>query len=577
MQDKSKGIIKELFFLVKKLSKRRRIQLVLIIVLSFFSAIFEIISLAALIPFLEILNDDSSSFNEPIINNFILMLKDYSGNDFSYYLTLIFVGVTILSGVFRFILLWIQTRVTHLIGADISIMIYSKSIYQPYSSHIKKNSSDIIASISTKVDRLVRDSLVSVLLVISSGLMSVSLICFLFYIEPVVALGSFGSFGFIYLVIILLSKKFLKRNSKAINHYQNLVFKALSEGFGGMKDIVINRSQEFFINKYRSSDIPMRRAHANIAIIGGAPRFALEALGFTTFALIAFILKNNGYSGAETTSILALFAISSMKIIPLLQQIYAGISSISGSRFFLYDINDFLSLEIHDPKNIKPINFNSEIKIDNVSFRFSENDEWILKDFSTIIPSGKMVGIIGSTGSGKSTLLNIIMGLLTPNVGNLKIDNELIDENLVLSWRKKIAYVPQEIFLNDSSIYENIALGVESNEIDHDRVKKVSKSAMIYNDIISWSDGFKTKVGERGVNISGGQKQRIGLARALYRQPELLILDEATSALDYKTEREVMNAVESLSKNLTVIIVAHRLETLKNCDMVIELKNNYIK
>jgi len=577
MQDKSKGIIKELFFLIKKLTKRRRIQLASIIILSFFSAIFEIISLAALIPFLEILNEDGSPFNEPIINNFILILKDYSGNDFSYYLTLIFVGITILSGFFRFILLWIQTRVTHLIGADISVMIYSKSLYQPYSSHIKKNSSDIISSISTKVDRLVRDSLVNVLLVISSGLMSVSLICFLFYIEPVVALGSFGSFGFIYLVIILLSKKFLKRDSKAINHYQNLVFKALSEGFGGIKDIIINRSQEVFINKYRSSDIPMRRAHANIAIIGGAPRFALEALGFTTFALIAFILKINGYSGAETTSILALFAISSMKIIPLLQQIYAGISGISGSRFFLYDINDFLSLEIHDPKNIKKINFNSEIKIENVSFRFSENDEWILKDFSMTIPSGKMVGIIGSTGSGKSTLLNIIMGLLIPNVGNLQIDNELIDENLVLSWRKKIAYVPQEIFLNDSSIYENIALGVDLNEIDHDRVKKVSKSAMIYNDIISWSDGFKTKVGERGVNISGGQKQRIGLARALYRQPELLILDEATSALDYKTEREVMKAVESLSKNLTVIIVAHRLETLKNCDMIIELNNDNVK
>jgi len=577
MQDKSKGIIKELFFLIKKLTKRRRIQLASIIILSFFSAIFEIISLAALIPFLEILNDDGSSFNEPVINNFILILKDYSGNDFSYYLTLIFVGITILSGFFRFILLWIQTRVTHLIGADISVMIYSKSLYQPYSSHIKKNSSDIISSISTKVDRLVRDSLVNVLLVISSGLMSVSLICFLFYIEPVVALGSFGSFGFIYLVIILLSKKFLKRDSKAINHYQNLVFKALSEGFGGIKDIIINRSQEVFINKYRSSDIPMRRAHANIAIIGGAPRFALEALGFTTFALIAFILKINGYSGAETTSILALFAISSMKIIPLLQQIYAGISGISGSRFFLYDINDFLSLEIHDPKNIKKINFNSEIKIENVSFRFSENDEWILKDFSMTIPSGKMVGIIGSTGSGKSTLLNIIMGLLIPNVGNLQIDNELIDENLVLSWRKKIAYVPQEIFLNDSSIYENIALGVDLNKIDHDRVKKVSKSAMIYNDIISWSDGFKTKVGERGVNISGGQKQRIGLARALYRQPELLILDEATSALDYKTEREVMKAVESLSKNLTVIIVAHRLETLKNCDMIIELNNDNVK
>ena len=511
MNTSSKGIISELFFLLKNLTKRRRIQLILILILSFFSAIFEIISLAALIPFLEILNDGDSSFNEPVINYFINNLKIYSGNNFSYYLTSIFVIITILSGLLRFILLWVQTRVTHLIGTDLSISIYRKSLYQPYYTHIKKNSSDIISSISTKVDRLVRDTLVNVLLVISSSLMSISLICFLFYIEPFVALGSFGSFGFIYLIIILISRKYLKRDSAAINYYQNRVFKALNEGFGAIKDIIINRTQESFVDEYRNADVPMRRSHANIAIIGGAPRFALEALGFSTFALIALTLKLNGYSGAATTSILALFAISSMKIIPLLQQIYSGISGISGSRFFLFDINNFLSLDIHNPTDIKKIKFKSQITIDNVSFRFGEDDEWILRNFSTTIPFGSMVGIVGTTGSGKSTLLNIIMGLLIPEHGNLSIDKKIIDNHSVISWREKISYVPQEIFLSDSTIYENIAFGENFNEIDKERVISVSKLAKVYNDIISWPESFNTKVGERGVNISGGQKQRIGL------------------------------------------------------------------
>lgn len=566
-----------LVFLFGQLPKRRKIQLCLILLLSVVSAIFEIISVSALIPFMEILSAGGPSVKSSFFGEVLEELKQFSGKDFALHLTLIFVFLSLASGILRFCLLWAQTRITHSIGADLSIIIYRKILYQPYISHIKRNSSEVISSISIKVDRLVRESLVSVLLVFSSVLMSSALISFLFYIEPVVALSSFGTFGIIYLIIILVSRKYLKRDSATINYYQNRVFKALQEGLGGVKDVIINRTQEAFVAEYRIADIPLRRAHANIAIIGGAPRFILEALGFITFAVIAYLLRSNETSTGSTTSLLALFAISALRVIPLLQQAYTGVSSIIGSRSILFDINGFLALTTYEPKKEKKIQFKKSIRLEDVSFRFSDNGRWVLKSITVEIPQGSRVGIIGTTGSGKSTCLNILMGLLTPTHGKLMVDNEVIDFESDVSWRKKIAYVPQDIFLSDASLSDNIALGIPTNEVDQEKVERATKLASIYNDIIKWPDGFNTRVGERGVNLSGGQKQRIGIARALYKEPEVLILDEATSALDMKTEEEVMKAIESQKSNLTIIMVAHRIDTLKNCDMIIELEKGICK
>lgn len=577
MIENHNNIFNGLVFLFGQLSKRRKIQLCLVLLLSVVSAIFEIVSVSALIPFMEILSAGGPSVKASFFGTLLEKLKHFSGKDFALHLTLIFIFLSLASGILRFCLLWVQTRITHSIGADLSISIYRKTLYQPYLSHIERNSSDVISSISTKVDRLVRESLVSVLLVISSVLMSSALIFFLFYIEPFVALGSFGTFGLIYLAIILASRKYLKRDSTAINHYQNKVFKALQEGLGGVKDVIINRTQEAFVEEYRNADIPLRRAHANIAIIGGAPRFVLEALGFITFAVIAFMLRSNETTAGSTTSLLALFAISALRVIPLLQQAYTGISSIIGSRSILFDINSFLALALHEPNQIKNIQFKTSIKLEDVSFRFKEHGRWILKSITVEIPQGSRVGVVGTTGSGKSTFLNILMGLLTPTTGKLTVDNEIIDLESDISWRKKIAYVPQDIFLSDASLTENIALGIPLEQIDQQKVEKATQLASIYNDIIKWSDGFKTRVGERGINLSGGQKQRIGIARALYKQPEVLIFDEATSALDMKTEQEVMKAIESLNSNLTIIMVAHRVDTLQNCDMIIELEKGHCK
>jgi len=580
MGEVTNNVFKGIWLLILSLSRRRKIQLSLILALSVISAIFEIVSVSALIPFMEILGSSGVSVKSSMFGDSLDGLKEFSGNDFALHLTLIFIFLSLASGILRYCLLWAQTRVTHAIGADLSINIYRRTLYQPYVRHIESNSSDVISSISTKVDRLVRESLISVLLVISSILMSFALIAFLFYIEPVVAVSTFGTFGAIYLIIILLSRKYLTRDSEIINKYQNRVFKALQEGLGGIKDVIINRTQEAFVEEYKHADLPLRRAHANIAIIGGAPRFALEALGFVTFAVVAFILRSNETGAGSATSLMALFAISALRVIPLLQQAYTGVSNIIGSRSILFDILYFIQLPMGDPnedKNIKPIKFDSTIRVDQVSFRFKENGRWILKDLTFDIPHGSRVGIVGSTGSGKSTFLNVLMGLLSPTSGRLLVDSENIDYSTSISWRQKIAYVPQDIFLSDATIAENIALGTPLENIDFERIQQSAKLASIYDDIIKWPDGFKTRVGERGVNLSGGQKQRIGISRALYKNPEVLIFDEATSALDMKTENDVMQSIDSLDKHFTIIMVAHRVDTLRNCNIIIELDKGTCK
>jgi len=574
------NVYKGIWVLILGLTKKRKIQLSLILALSVISAVFEIVSVSALIPFMEILGSSGVSVKSSIFGNSLNEFKKISGRDFALHLTIIFIFLSLASGILRYCLLWAQTRVTHAIGADLSINIYRRSLYQPYVKHIESNSSDIISSISTKVDRLVRESLISVLLVISSILMSFALIAFLFYIEPVVAVSTFGTFGAIYLVIILLSRKYLVRDSSIINKYQNRVIKTLQEGLGGIKDVIINRTQEAFVEEYKQADLPLRRSHANIAIIGGAPRFALEALGFVTFAVVAYMLRSNETGAGSATSLMALFAISALRVIPLLQQAYTGVSNIIGSRSILFDILHFIQLPMENPeedKHIKPIKFDSKIRVDQVNFKFKEGGRWILKDLTIVIPHGSRVGIVGSTGSGKSTLLNLLMGLLHPTSGKLFVDDENIDFSTSISWRKKIAYVPQDIFLSDATIAENIALGTPMANIDLVRVHESAKMASIYDDIVKWPEGFNTRVGERGVNLSGGQKQRIGISRALYKNPEVLIFDEATSALDMKTETDVMHSIDTLDNHLTIIMVAHRLETLRNCNIIIELDKGSCK
>ncbi len=563
------------------ITSRRRLQFGLLFFVMILASFAEVVSIGTVLPFLGVLTAPERVFSHPVLQPFIHALSITTPQLLLLPLTIFFAIGALFSGLMRLILLWAQTRLSHAIGADFSISIYRRTLYQPYSVHVSRNSSEVIAGISGKANSVVYSTLLPVIIILSSTLMLFFILLVLLSIEPIIALTAFAVFGLIYLVIIFTTKKFLARDSERINRESNQVVKALQEGLGGIRDVLIDGTQTTYCNIYRNADLPLRHATANIAIISGCPRYAIEALGMVLIAGLAYLLAGRSPGIANAIPVLGALALGAQRLLPLLQQAYANWSVIRGGQASLIDTLDLLDQDLPDHANEKmivPLDFKRSITLSNLNFKYSENTPWVLqKGFNLTIPKGSRIGFIGATGSGKSTLVDIIMGLLQPTNGNLLIDDTVVTTKNNRAWQAHIAHVPQSIFLADTSIAENIAFGVPLDQIDHARVHQAAQKAQIASAIELWENKYQTLVGERGVRLSGGQRQRIGIARALYKKADVIVFDEATSALDNETESAVMSAIENLGEDLTLIIVAHRLTTLKNCTQLVELESGQIK
>jgi ATP-binding cassette subfamily B protein len=347
---------------------------------------------------------------------------------------------------------------------------------------------------------------------------------------------------------------------------------------GGIRDVLIDGTQNTYCDIYRTADQSLRRAQANVNIVSSSPRFMIEALGMVLIAGLAFVMaqRSEGLSGA--IPVLGALALGAQRLLPVLQQAYSSFSSIRGNQRNLEDVIDLLDQPMPDQPVgvVQPIAFTQGIQINQLSFQYAEQSPWVLKGVNLSIEKGSRVGFIGSTGSGKSTLIDLVMSLLQPTQGTLEIDGQATTLANQRAWQAHLAHVPQSIFLADSSIAENIAFGVPRALIDMQRVQRAAQQAQIAQTIEGWEKGYETFVGERGVRLSGGQRQRIGIARALYKQANVIVFDEATSALDNETERAVMQAIDDLGDELTVLIVAHRLSTLKHCTKIVELKQGQV-
>ena len=561
----------------QNINSRRRQQLVVLLLLMFLTSIAEVIGIGSVMPFLAVLTAPETLYSHPAAQSTIQLLQIKSSHDLLLPITVIFIIAVMVSGSMRLLLIWFQTRLGHAIGADLSFEIYKRTLYQPYSVHVERNTSDVIAAISQKSNLVVPQTIVPILTIISSTIMLSGILLILIIIEPFVAFLVFFGFGGIYSIIMLFSKKQLSFSSKQISKNQGLILKSLQEGLGGIRDVLIDGVQSYYCKAYRSADLPLRRARANVQIIGTTPRFVIEALGMSLIAIIAFLLSNKSTDIASAIPILGTLVFGTQRLLPLLQQSYASWSLIRSDVSSLSDTLELLEqpLPHHMILPSKPVIFNSILVLKKVAFKFRLQNNYVLHDLDLSITKGSKVGIIGTTGSGKSTLLDIIMGLIIPSNGQLMVDGEVVTKSNCRSWQKHIAHVPQVIFLADATISENIAFGVPLDQIDMKRVREAAEQAQILEAIESWSETFNTVVGERGVRLSGGQRQRIGLARALYKNTDLIILDEATSALDNETEQIVMKEIDNIDK--TIIIVAHRLTTLKGCDKIVKLIDGRIK
>jgi ATP-binding cassette, subfamily B, bacterial PglK len=341
--------------------------------------------------------------------------------------------------------------------------------------------------------------------------------------------------------------------------------------------VLIDGSQEFYCSIFRNSETELRKAAAKNKFIGASPRYVMEAIGMTLIAIFAYIATQEQGGVGTVIPVLGTLALAAQRVLPAIQQIYSSYNSIKGSKYSLKDVIALLEQQLPYYSSEMPpipIKFNKSIVLKNISFRYRSDLPWVLKDFNLTLNKSKHIGFIGVTGSGKSTLLDIVMGLLSQTQGEMLIDDQVITNKNYRSWQAHIAHVPQSVYLSDNSIEENIAFGSAIEKIDGNRVIKAAKQAQILELVESLPDGFQTRIGERGVRLSGGQRQRIGIARALYKRASVLIFDEATSALDNETESSIMQTIKNLDKDLTVLIIAHRLTTLKDCDQIVKLGVN---
>jgi ATP-binding cassette subfamily B protein len=539
----------------------------------------ETISIGTFFPFLGILTSPETVFSHKLVQPVIKLFDLTEPHQLLLPLTIAFALAVMLAGVLRLILIWASTRLSFSAGADLSMDIYRRTLYQPYKVHCERNSSEVINGVIVKTNTVIQ-GITALLTMVASSVMLLFIVLALLFLDSFATLATICGFGLLYGFIIKSTGRQLFANSLRGAQESTKVIRALQEGLGGIRDIIIDGSQEVYCRHYRDADLPLRRAQGGNEIIVASPRFAIEALGLVMISALAYTLALQPGYYADVIPVLGTLALGIQRLLPVLQQLYAAWSSLRGGQASFQDAINLLGQPLPNHENIgvtQKLSFHQSFSLRQIGFCYGEQGPSILKNLNLTITKGSRIGFIGKTGSGKSTLLDIVMALLEPTEGALEVDGVVITSSNRRAWQAHIAHVPQTIFLADTSISENIAFGVPKSDIDYHRVRNVAQKAQIADEIESWQEKYKTVVGERGIRLSGGQRQRIGIARALYKEADVIIFDEATSALDDKTEKAIIQVIESLSQDLTLLMISHRITTLKSCTEIIELENGHIK
>ncbi|HKQ13587.1 MAG TPA: ABC transporter ATP-binding protein [Steroidobacteraceae bacterium] len=564
----------------KHVSRRRRTQLAALGALMLVGTFAELVSLGMVLPFLGVLTAPERAFEHVAAQPLIHLFGLTAPQQLLLPLTALFALAAALAGAVRLAMLWLQMRLGSIIGVDLGYEAYRRTLYQPYAVHAARNSSEIIAALMTKIHTIVYFILVPTLTLLTSSCIVLTILVFMVLVDPQLTAMTFLAFGGLYVVVAYTTKRSLARDSQLVTAGQTRLAQLVQEGLGGIRDVLIDGLQETYSRIYRRADAELRRAIGNINFMQGAPRPVIEAFGLVLIGWLAYAMAGRPGGMTAAIPVLGALALAAQRLLPLVQQGYSSWTSILGGEASLRDVLSLLEqpLPVYSALPAPaPLTFREGIEFNNVQIRYGAQSPLILRGIQLRIRRGSRTGLIGATGSGKSTLLDVLMGLLPPTAGTLRVDGTVIDDANHRSWQAHIAHVPQVIYLADATVSENIAFGVPVAEIDHARVRRAAQLAQIAETIESWQDGYQTVVGERGSRLSGGQRQRIGIARALYKQTDVIVFDEATSALDDETELAVMQAIDSLPGDLTIFTVAHRLSTLRNCDQIIELSGGAVQ
>ena len=573
-------IFSKIIFLLTNQERNRAVLLYIMILIM---AILDTIGVASIMPFMTILSNPAIIESNDLLRfmynkSNVFGVKDT--NDFTIALGVLVFFILVFSLAFKAITIYAQIRFAHMREHSIGKRLIEGYLSQPYSWFLNRNSADLSKTLFSEIHIVCTQALVPLINFIAATTLVISILILLIVVDPQVAFLIAATLGLAYLIIYSLVRGYLKLIGKKRLKVNQTRFIATSEAFGAGKEVKLRGLEDLYVRRFSETTKDFAKYQASVTVLSRLPRFAIEAIAFGGMILVILYYLSKTNTFVNTLPILALYAFAGYRILPALQLIYNSISQLR----YVSPALDNLYKELNSNKLLKNnkyqgnFSFEKDICLKNINYKYPNTSHLSLKNITLEIHSNTKVAFVGTTGSGKTTLADIVLGLLEPNNGILEVDGKSINQTNIRGWQNLIGYVPQQIYLADSSISENIAFGLDLEKINHNLVERVAKIANIHEFIKNELPyGYKTIVGERGIRLSGGERQRLGIARALYHNPKVLVLDEATSAMDNITEKTIMDSINNLGKNITIILIAHRLNTIKKCDKIFLLDKGELK
>jgi ATP-binding cassette, subfamily B, bacterial PglK len=549
---------------------KEKTKLFLLLISMFFMGLLEVLGVVSIAPFMAVVSNPEIIHQNYYLSYIYKYFSFESQNNFLLALGMLAIFVVIFSNFFSAIINWKIITISRMQTHLVSLRLLKKYLSQPYLFYLNQNTSSLSKNILSEVDRTLNGVVLPGLLALSRSAIAIFIIFFLFYLNALVALISIMVLGSMYLLIFQTFKKRLKSYGEAASAFDSERYKAATEAMSGIKAVKLHSKEEVFLRRFEIPSEGRARYTAFSQLTSILPRYLLDTVAFGAILSIMTIMVFLGKSSVQIIPFVTVFAFAGYRLMPALQQIYASSTQL---KFNFPALNILVNdLMIDNERPIKDIDdqnkltFSKELILENITYKYPNTLESIVKKININIAPNTTVGFVGQTGSGKTTLIDIILGLLKPISGKLLLDGVELSNDNISFWQQNIGYVPQDIYIIDDTIEKNIAFG-EAN-IDKGKIRNAAVISEMEEFINSLSNGYQTIIGERGVRLSGGQRQRIGIARAIYNDPDVIVFDEATSSLDGDTENQIMQAIANLSNKKTIIMIAHRFTTLKNCDVI---------
>ena len=576
---KKENFLGSIIFIWSHLTNKRKNQTFFLLFVMILAGSFELFTISLVMPFLYLLQNVDKNNGVPLGNlpgfNFLVNTNNI------YFVSALFITVIVILGFLRLFVLWYGGALTARVGSDIGSKAYRVVLNQPYEFHLKNNSSNLIGTINGHTEECI-GGLIALLQLSSALIIILFILIGLLLINPFGAILSILTIASLYFLIGYWSRTSLRNNSLKVSDARNQQMRALQEGFGGIREIILDYSQFEYYKLFKQSSYVLRIKTAFNQFLASFPRYSIETLGLLLITTLGIVIINSESLGEYSIPILGTIALAGQRLLPTMQQIYNGWANLRAAMISFESLSEILELkEDISASSILNFKLKKNIEFRSVSFEYEEsNSRKVFTNLNFTIDAGTSLGILGPSGGGKTTFVNLIMGLLIPTEGDIFVDGKRLQPSkknqIIRKWRSTIAHVPQHIYLTDNTIKSNITFGLTRDKIDEDLLREAAFKANLLDFILSLPNGFETLVGERGIRLSGGQRQRIGIARALYKKASVMILDEATSALDNQNEESVIKAIENISKDITLIMVAHRVSTLRRCQKIISIDNGKI-